>query len=406
MESALRIIRWRSAASLAITFVNVAVALLFLGALAYFLVTIIVSTPDFIRMSQPPWTLTEEDAWSLALLSLYPLMLVLAYVAIYVLPIVLTLPLSAPIIGLWQHPPMFLFLRPFHRGVLNQPLKRIARRDIAPLGHTYTLSDADIHVPWYVRVPFVLGQLALFSFRFRVVRSPRRLTALERAKRRTWLRNVNWCMSWNKLFAVASTDEHWQAVVNVFLASADAVFIDVTDLREHVVWEIERAHALGAATRILYLVQAGDKSGITRRLARLLPDSFDEVRVFAYDGRGLLEPDRFRSLLVDTLTPTDGPRRVSRTSALSVAATALFVVTVVPLTMLLSNLMNVRLPSRYSSWPRLPAVLDPIAVATMCLGGVTLALLVIASRANRPMRFLLVVQTLLLLGAATGMLQW
>jgi hypothetical protein len=252
----------------------------------------------------------------------------------------------------------------------------------------------------------VLGQLALFSFRFRIIRSSERLGAIDRAMRRTWLRNVNWCMSWNKLFAVASTDEHWQAVVDLFLARADAVVIDVSDLREHVVWEIERAHTLGAATRVLYLVDADQKSRITSQLASLLPDSFDAVRVFAYDGHSLLEPDRFRSILVDALTPTDERTRGRPASAFSVAATVLFVITVVPLTVLLSNLGNVRVPSRYSTWPRWPAVVDPMAIATMGLGLLTLALLVIASRANRPMRFLLTVQTLLLLGAVTGMLEW
>jgi hypothetical protein len=47
-------------------------------------------------------------------------LLVLAYVVIYLLPIVLTLPLSAPIISLSQYPPTFLLLRPFHRGVLSR----------------------------------------------------------------------------------------------------------------------------------------------------------------------------------------------------------------------------------------------------------------------------------------------
>jgi hypothetical protein len=406
-ERALRIIRWRSAAAFAITFVNVAVALVFLGTLAYFLGTIVVSIPDFSRMmTEPPGNFTEEEAWTLAGLSLYPLFLVVAYVAIFVLPIVLTLPLSAPIISLWQYPPTFLILRPFHRGVLSKPLKHIARREIAPLGHTYTLSDADIHVPWYVRVPLVLGQLALFSFRLKIIRSSGRLGAIDRAMRRTWLRNVNWCLSWNKLFAVASTDEHWQAVVDVLLARADVVVIDVSDLRDHVVWEIERAHTLGAAARVLYLVDADQKSRITSQLASLLPDSFDAARVFAYDGHRLLEHDRFRSVAVDALPPADERTRGRLASALSVAATVLFVITVVPLALLQSGLGNVRLPSRYSTWPRVPAVVDPMAVATMGLGLLTLALLAIASRANRPMRFLLTVQALLLLGAGAGMLEW
>lgn len=169
-ERLLRIIRWRSVAAFAITVANLAVALLFLGTLAYLLVTILAEIPDahISRIGEPSWNLTEEEAWSQAVMFISGLLLVLTYVVVYVLPFVFTLPLSAPIIGLWQDPPTFLLLRPFHRGVLSKPMKRIARRDIAPFGHTYTLSDLDVSVPWYVRVPLVLGQFALFSFRLRM----------------------------------------------------------------------------------------------------------------------------------------------------------------------------------------------------------------------------------------------
>jgi hypothetical protein len=398
-----RIIRWRSVAAFAITFVNVAVALLFLGTLTYLLAGPLGAIPDidWSLMLDPQPSLSEKDGWDQIFLFGSLVFFGLTYVGVYVLPIVVTLPLSAPIIALWESPPTFLFLRPFHRGVLSKPLKRIARRDIAPFGHTYTLSDADIYVPWYVRVPLVLGQLALLSFRLKVVRSSKRLGAIDRAIGRTWLRNVNWCMSWNKVFPVASTDEYWQAVVNVFLARADIVFIDVSDLREHVVWEIKRAHTLGMATRMLFLVHADQESRITSELALLLPGSFDAVRVFAHDSHGLVERDRFRSLLVGALTSTDGRGRGGPASALSVAATAFFVITAVPLTVLLYRFWN-GLVSQDP--PDIAGLLsrDPTGITTVGLGLLTLVLLLVASRANRPMRFLLTVQALLLFVAATA----
>lgn len=206
-------------------------------------------------------------------------------------------------------------------------------------------------------------------------------------------------MSWNKLFPVATTDEYWQAVANLFLARADVVFIDVSELREHVVWEIQRAHILGMSARLLFLVQADQKSRITSDLASLSPGSFDAVRVFAYDSHGLLERDRFRSLLGGALTPTDGPTRGGLASALSVAAAVFFVITAVPLTALLSRFWYGRLGSPIDI-AGLPSR-DPTGIATVGLGLLTLALLLVASRANRPMRFLLTVQTLLLFVAAT-----
>jgi hypothetical protein len=365
-ERVLRIIRWRSVAAFAITFVNVAVALLFLGMLTYLLVQALVEIPDanLARIQDPAWSLSEEEFWSQLNLLVSLVLFGLTYVVIYVLPLILTLPLSAPIIALWQYPPTFLFLRPFHRGLLSKPLKRIARRDIAPFGHTYTLSDADIYVPWYVRVPLVLGQLALFSFRFQTVRSSKRLGAIDRAIGRTWLRNANWCMSWNKVFPVAS-------------------------------------HTLGMATRMLFLVHADQESRITSELALLLPGSFDAVRVFGYDSHGLLERDRFRSLLVGALTPTNGRKRGGPASALSVVATVFFVITAVPLTVRLSRVWYGLVSQHPTDIAGLPSR-DPTGVTTVGLGLLTLALLLVASRANRPMRFLLTVQTLLLFVATTA----
>ena len=149
--------------------------------------------------------------------------------------------------------------------------------------------------------------------------------------------------------------------VDLLLGRADAVFIDVTDLREHVVWEIQRAQGLGAATRTLYLIDASaDMDQTTARLASLLPNQVDRAHVFAYDSHGLRERDRFRSLLVDTLTSADRPRPADRSMTMSVIATILFVITVIPLIILLRPLLDVPLGMpeqlRLAHWPE---VVDP-----------------------------------------------
>ena len=86
------------------------------------------------------------------------------------LPLVLTLPICVPIIALWTDPPRFLVFRSFNHAQVTGTLRKHLKREVAPFGHVYTLSDADIKVPWYVRVPLFVGQLALFSFRLRLIR--------------------------------------------------------------------------------------------------------------------------------------------------------------------------------------------------------------------------------------------
>lgn len=254
-----RMAQWRYAGAWVITLLVVAIGTVFLGTLAYNLVGIVTSLPDTFReyaaykrgeLGLVGQIMVPFGLW---VMIMWP---VFVYAALYVMPFILTLPVSAPIIALWQAPPRFLFLRPFNRGLLSRPLKGVARRDVAPLGHIYTLSDADIRVPWYVRIPFLLGQLALFSFRIRTIHGAKQLERLDRAVDRTWLRNINWCLSFGKIFPVASSDAHWREVVDCLLRRSSAVIVDVSDLRENVTWEIERAKSLGVETRILCLISS------------------------------------------------------------------------------------------------------------------------------------------------------
>ena len=96
------------------------------------------------------------------------LMFVGFYLALFGLPFVVALPVAGAIVLLWRDPPRILVLRPFNRRPLTRDLARVVRGDVARFGHVYTLADAELRVRWYVRVPFLLGQLALLSFRSRI----------------------------------------------------------------------------------------------------------------------------------------------------------------------------------------------------------------------------------------------
>ena len=66
------------------------------------------------------------------------------------------------------------------------PLHGVRAADYAASlrGTHFTLSDADFNVAWYVRIPVLLGQLALFSFRLRRIRHAHQIAGLERATAR------------------------------------------------------------------------------------------------------------------------------------------------------------------------------------------------------------------------------
>jgi hypothetical protein len=410
-----RIARWRYAAAWMITCVVAGVAALFLGTLAYSIGWAVIELPSVVR-AYPAYRRGElgflDSAFFGLGLELMIWLPISVYVALYVLPFILTLPASAPIVALWHAPPRALLLRPFNRGPLSRPLKRLVRRDVARYAHVYTLSDADINVPWYVRIPVLIGQLALFSFRMRTIRDARHIARIERATERTWLRNINWCMAFGKIFPIATSDAHWREVVDCLLTRASIVIIDVSDLRDNVTWEIDRARRLGAEGRIFYLVSAELAEQSRHALTQALGPEAAANRLFRYGKDGNVERARFDAALVDSIVAgTAQPNR--RFDVIVVAATVAFVVGMLPILALAFPVFGYHLGlPRWTAWedaahwPGVAAVANAGALSVVAFGIATWLLLIAAARRAPNLWFLLVIQTLVLLAAPVGMLDW
>ena len=410
-----RVAQWRYSAAWMINCVVAGVAALFLVTLGYIIVWAVIELPGTLG-SYPAYRRGELGVWDAAFFS-FGLQLMIwlpisVYGALYVLPFVLTLPASSPIIALWHAPPRALLLRPFNRGPLSRPLKRLVRRDVAPYAHVYTLSDADINVPWYVRIPFLLGQLALFSFRMRTIRDARHIARIERATERTWLRNINWCMASGKIFPVATTDAHWREVVDCLLNRASIVIIDVSDLGDNVAWEIERARRLGAERRVFYLMSSEPADRSRHALAQALGPEAAANRLFRYGKDGNVERARFNAALVESIVA--GTAHINRRpDGIAIAATLAFVVGMLPVLALAFPVFghHLGLPrwnawEHPAQWPGVAAVANAGALSVVAFGMATWLLLIIAASRAPNLRFLLVIQTLVLLAAPVGMLDW
>ena len=333
---------------------------------------------------------------------------IMSYAAIYIAPVLLTLPILAPVIVHWTSPRRFLLLRTFNRGWPNRALRRVARRNIGPLGHAYTLADADIKRPWTTKMPYLLGQFSLFSFRLRTIRTPEQVPRLERALHRTWLRNLNWCLSFNKLFPVVSTDAAWKGCVGCLITAADAILIDVSELRQSVVWEIEECMTRGAAARILFLVRSGSSLDKVR-LEGILGTPVDPRWVFVFDDGGVLDRTAFRAAVGDIVGPTRSPAQSALSSVsrdLSFLGTLGFSLGFIPLLplMLYPDFGEEPWLPMWSPWdgrwPTLQEVSNPEALAVFGFGIATLIVLLAAMLAQPHLRLLVVIQVFLLgLGA-------
>ena len=312
---------------------------------------------------------------------------VVVYVGLFVLPFIVSLPIASPLVLLWQRPAQLLFLRPFNRRPLTRGLSRVVRRDVARFGHVYTLADADLRVRWYVRVPALLGQIALLSFRARKITRARQLTRLERAVNRTWLRNINWCLSWRKVFAVASDDSCWQQVVERLLDRSTLILIDLTEARPNVLWEIDLIRRMGLERRVVWLLarSANDATGAG------WPPAGEPI--FRYDNSGVVDRAGFRAALAQRIADAQRePDRQPGLELLSVAALVMFGLGCFPL---LGLWLEGPAEELANMWNGLP-------MAIIYFGLATLAAFVVILMKNRNAIFFLVVQLFLLLVALLG----
>jgi hypothetical protein len=169
-------------------------------------------------------------------------------------PALLLLPVVTPAALLWRRPLRILLLRPFNRATSTSYLRRIARRVLAPLGHIYTLSDRKIRTEWYRRIPFLFGQLQLFAFRSKTLKSARDIERLPKTIARTFRRNLNWFLSKDHIFPLRAKDAVWVSVVEAAIGACDVVVVDLTDRRPAVVTEIALCRRLKSQSDLLFIV--------------------------------------------------------------------------------------------------------------------------------------------------------
>jgi hypothetical protein len=174
-EAVARTARLRHRAAVAISAVAAVVTTLFVYVGIVSVAQIIVAIPQWIRVQEQydrgeiPW----QEYLMVGVYQNAVLVGFFLYVGLFLLPFVVSLPIASPVVLLWQRPARLLFLRPFNRRPLTRGLSRLVRRDVARYGHVYTLADADLRVRWWVRIPALLGQVALLSFRARKIKRPR-----------------------------------------------------------------------------------------------------------------------------------------------------------------------------------------------------------------------------------------
>jgi hypothetical protein len=230
---------------------------------------------------------------------------VLMYCAAPTTAFVFALLFSLPVVSGWRRPPRFLFLRPFNRRgqqALFAPIvgtMRILQQELAPLGHCYTLADADVSVSRWSRRPLLLGPLLLLMFRQRTIHRPRDLERLLVAMDRTRRRNINWCVSRRKLFPVECTTATWRQCVADLAANVDAVLFEFTGGGAGIRWELNHLAETGALPRTIFLIDDSQRASFDQAIAEI--HCRGALQVVTYGPEGLREPHALAVAATDVL---------------------------------------------------------------------------------------------------------
>lgn len=230
------------------------------------------------------------------------ILFLLTYLGYFFLPSFLSLPFAIFVGNRWKYPGRFLLLRPFNRKNISRILKKIIRKEVAYWGHIYTLADMSIKIPLYIRIPIFIGQLAFFHFKMLTIKNEYHLKKLQSKMGNRWLRNINWCMSWNKIFPVRTVDEFWKTCILRMISDVDVILIDLSELRESIGWEIEQCKKSGLSERIIFMVQEGRYDFAKKYLYANVVDGSNPIKLYQYSSRGLISASSFQSEICNVLT--------------------------------------------------------------------------------------------------------
>ena len=262
-----------------------------------------------------------------------------ALVSGFVLPVIISLPILWPWASHWREPRRIVAFRRFHIAE-NRKLSKLLTRYLAPYGHVFTLADTRIHLSWTVRIPLFLGQLSFIHFRPRTVRDAGRLKLLGRLLGQRVRLNLNWLVSYRKLFEIRLSDEYWRACVDSLLERSDLVLVDISQPSDALEWGLsqcverlpDRTKLLAAEDQREIVESWMGSGGHVHAALRVLP-------LLAHRKGRIVGEEAFRSLIAERLVATRYPSQPS--SFLRTCAS--FVVTCQP---------PLQLPSLRCSWRR------------------------------------------------------
>lgn len=210
----------------------------------------------------------------------------------------------------WRTPLRILFLRPFNFPESHRRTRRFARRYLRYMGHTYTLSDAEVKprkllLESLLYIFLVAGQ-ALWIYL--LLRPPFEIhwdddiLRLKHFMSRRIACNINWALSWDKIFKISSTPETWKHAVQHLINSTQLIIIDLSYANAGLKWELDEILFYHATNKLVFVAHE-DYFDWARSFLKTYGSSEHATRLFVYDDYGLAKrPEELIAMLASVAT--------------------------------------------------------------------------------------------------------
>ena len=222
---------------------------------------------------------------------IYVVIVLLVYGIFFVVPFLLCLPVVIPFAFKQKNISRIIIFRKFNDDLSKKSLRHIIRTDLSNYGHIFTLSDKNFKIKWYIKIPLFLGQMSFFHFRQKTISTKEDIVNLEkRLSTKLWL-NVNWLLSFSKIFSVKTTDELWKETANTLLKETSLILFDISYNTDALEWEFSEIKNLGY-TRNIIAITNSEKLLEESKWKNIFDSQKDlKIPVFYYDRKGKM-PDK------------------------------------------------------------------------------------------------------------------
>ena len=205
-------------------------------------------------------------------------------------------------------PARILLLRKFNDKKVSKPLRHVISSQIAPFGHTTTLSDKFFKksawswlwdlipkhwalipvIPVWMLVRVVMRQFNRAKWGPVWVGSARNYRHLaKRLRDKIPLNFIVSCSSNKEAFMVRTHDDWWQEVIKMIMNSSDVIVVDLSNVTAGTEWELKRLDDTDMWTRAIFIAH---EETISKALLSIAPYSWSEkVRLYSYDSVGDFE---------------------------------------------------------------------------------------------------------------------